>query len=258
MPIVSTRLLTIFITAVSCLPCMPAIAQSMADDGPAWIVGLGAVWNPSPYRNYDNKVWPLPMIGYEGKSFYVRGFTAGYKIYSKEENEISIIASPQGNRFIHGDTDDPHLRLLPDRDISGLAGVAWRHRADWGIVEASAQKEFTGHGGGSIFDVKYSCPIVRGRLRIAPTIGAAYNSGELNTYYYGVSTEEASLSGLPRYRADGGAFPYLGVAVSYQLSRSWIVAGGFRYTMLPGTIQDSPMVGSDQTKSYFSSLSYVF
>jgi outer membrane protein len=258
MPTVSTRLLTALAAAMSWLSCMPVAAQSTADDGPTWIVGLGAVWNPSPYRNYDNKVWPLPTISYEGKSFYVRGFTAGYKIYSQEEDEISIIASPQGNRFVHGDTEDPQLRLLSDRDISGLAGVAWRHRANWGIVQVSAQKEFTDHGGGSVFDVNYSYPIVHGRLRVVPTVGTAYNSGELNTYYYGISTEEASLSGLPRYRAEGGAFPYLGVAVSYQLSRSWIVSGGFRYTMLPGTIQDSPMVGSDQTESYFGTLSYVF
>lgn len=258
MPTVSTRLFIALSAAIMGLPCMSAAAQSADDGGPTWIVGVGAIWNQSPYRNYDNKPLPLPVISYEGESFYVRGFTAGYKVFSADKDEISIIASPQGGRFVHDDANDPQLRLLSNRDVSGLAGVAWRHRDDWGIVQLSAQKEFTNHGGGSVVDANYSYPIVRGKLRIVPTVGAAYYSGELNTYYYGISADEASRSGLPRYRADGGASPYLGLAVSYRLPRSWVVSGGFRYTVLPGTIQDSPMVGSDRTESYFAALSYVF
>ena len=198
------------------------------------------------------------MLRYEGKSFYVRGASVGYRLYNSDEDEFSIVASPLWQRFLHEDTHDPRLRLLPDRDISGSAGLAWRHHADWGTLRASAQKEFTGHGGGSLFDVGYSYPLTQGRLRITPELGAVYATSALNDYYYGVSPAEAASSGLPSYRSEGGTSPYFGIAAGYQVSRSWLASAGLRYSVLPKAIKDSPMVNASHTQNYFFALSYTF
>ncbi|MGC1547461.1 MAG: MipA/OmpV family protein [Rhodanobacter sp.] len=238
--------------------CVPAKAQSSNEPSPTWTLGIGAVWSPSPYRNYDNKAWPLPMVNYEGKSFYVRGAMLGYRLFKTNSDEFSIIASPLANRFVHDDTSDPLLRRLSDRDISGLAGVAWKHRAGWGVIQASAQKEFTGHGGGSVFDANYSYPVVEGSLTLIPTAGVAYNTSGVNNYYYGISGSDAMRSGLPFYHAGAGASPYFGIVAAYKLSRSWLASGGIRYTVLPDAIKDSPMVEAGHTQSYFVSLSYIF
>jgi MipA family protein len=238
--------------------CNSARAQSAPQQSPTWTLGLGAVWSPSPYRSYSNKAWPLPMVSYEGKSFYLRGATIGYRLFKTGSDEFSIIASPLGNRFLHDDTDDPRLRRLSDRDISGMAGVAWRHHADWGVVQASAQKEFTGHGGGSAVDLNYTYPIIEGRLTLLPTGGVTYNTSALNDYYYGIGASEALRSGLPVYHAGGGSSPYLGLVATYKLSHSWVTTGGLRYTLVPNAVKDSPMVDADHTISYFAALSYTF
>jgi MipA family protein len=254
----SLRLASLSAVVICATFSLPATAQSTTESASTWTLGIGAVWSPSPYRNYDNKAWPLPMVNYEGKSFFVHGATLGYRLFKTGSDEFSIIASPLGNRFIHNDTSDPRLRQLSDRDISGLAGVAWRHRAEWGVVQASAQKEFTGHGGGSVFDANYSYPIVEGKLTLVPTAGVTYDTSGVNNYYYGISASDALRSGLPFYHADGGSSPYFGIVATYRLSRSWQASGGLRYTVLPNTIKNSPMVDADHTQSYFVSLSYVF
>ncbi|GFZ89884.1 membrane protein [Dyella caseinilytica] len=234
------------------------MAQSTSAQNSTWTLGIGAFWSPSPYRDYNNKAWPLPLVNYEGKSFYVRGATLGFRLINTGSDEFSIIASPLGNRFQHDDTDNPRLRQLSDRDISGLAGAAWKHSADWGVLQASAQKEFTGHGGGEVFDANYSYPIKEGRLTLTPTAGVTYNTSAINNYYYGISGSDAFRSGLPFYHAGGGSSPYFGITAIFKLSQSWLTMAGIRYTVLPNAVKDSPMVDTDHTESYFVSLSYIF
>lgn len=235
-----------------------ASAQSADERAPGWTLGVGAAWAPSPYRSYDNKALPLPLVNYEGKSFYFRGTSAGYKLLSTQTDELSILVSPFANRFRHQDTNNAQLKQLSNRDISGMAGVAWRHKAEWGVVSASAQKEFTGHGGGTLLDAGYSYPLKKGAVTFIPTVGVTRSNGALNDYYYGVSGREALRSGLAAYHADGGTAPYVNLMAVYRLSPSWITSGGMRYTILPDAVKDSPMVNADHTRSFFISLSHVF
>lgn len=258
MSISSLRLATVFTALTAAGLCVPASAQSSTSEKPRWNVGISAVLSPSPYRNYDNKAWPLPVVNYEGRSFYFRGASIGYRLLNSRADEFSVLVSPMGNRFRHDDSRDPQLRRLSDRDVSGMAGLAWRHRAAWGIVQARVQKEFTGHGSGSMLDLNYSYPIVKGHLSLVPVLGTSYSNSALNDYYYGISAREAFRSGLPAYHAGGGSSPYFGIIASYKLSRTWLAAGGARYTRLPHAVTDSPMVDADHTVSYFASLSYVF
>ncbi len=183
----SLRLAAVFTVLAAASLCSPASAQSSTPEKPRWNVGTSAVWSPSLYRNYSNKAWLLPAINYEGRSFYFRGASMGYRLLNSSTNEVSILVSPMGNRFRHDDSNDPRLRRLSDRDVSGMAGFAWRHRADWDIVQARVQKEFTGHGGGSMLDLNYSYPVVKGRLSLLPVLGMSYNNSALNDYYYAIT-----------------------------------------------------------------------
>jgi outer membrane protein len=258
MPVNSLRLSGLLTASLLLALPLSAQAQSTTGQKPTWTLGLAAAWSPSPYRDYNNKAWPLPLVNYEGKSFYVRGATIGYRLIGPGTDELSVIVSPLGNRFRHDDSDDPRLRRLSDRDISGMAGFAWRHRADWGQVQASAQKEFTGHGGGTALDLNYGYPITQGSLTLTPTLGVNYSNSALNNYYYGVSGKDALRSGLDAYRAGGGSSPYLGINAIYRLSHAWVASAGIRYALLPNAVKDSPMVDASQTRSYFVSLSYAF
>lgn len=247
-----------WLAALACLGASAVHAQSNGDHPAGWSLGVAAAWSPSPYRSYDNKAWPLPLVNYEGTSFYFRGASFGYRLFTTPSSELSLVASPLTERFRHQDTDDARLKRLSNRDISGMGGIAWRYHADWGVLKASAQKEFTGHGGGMQFDAGYGYPIRSGDLTLTPTVGVIRRNSALNDYYYGVGAKEASRSGLAAYRADGGNQPYLDLSVAYRLSPRWNVAGGMRYTMLPDGIKHSPMVDADHTRSFFFAISHGF
>lgn len=51
---------------------MPFIASATAAE---LSVGAGAVYNESPYRGYNENTRAIPLISYEGDSFYVRQTT---------------------------------------------------------------------------------------------------------------------------------------------------------------------------------------
>jgi outer membrane protein len=259
MTFLSSRLLCA--SAVLAGLCLAGAAHAQSAGGerpPAWSLGIAATWSPSPYRSYDNKAWPLPLVNYEGKSFYFRGVSFGYRLLTTPGSELSLVASPLGQRFRHDDTDDARLRRLSDRDISGLAGLAWQYRADWGVLHAGAQKEFTGHGGGTQLDASYGYPIRQGALTLLPTVGMQHRNSALNDYYYGIGAKQAARSGLPAYHAGGGNQPYLDLSAVYRLSPRWSVTGGLRYTRLPDSVKDSPMTDADATRAYFLGVSHSF
>lgn len=240
---------------------MTGIAHAQSEDvahPKGWSLGIAAAWSPSPYKRYDNKAWPLPLVNYEGKSFYFRGASVGYRLFSTSSDEISLAVSPNGDRFRHEDTNDPQLKQLSNRNIGLMAGVVWRHNASWGFIDASANKKVTGHGGGTQFDIGYGYAITAGKLIVTPKIGITRSDSNLNNYYYGISAREAARSGLAYYKAGGGNSPYLDMSAAYRLTPRWMVIGGVRYARLPDTIRHSPMVDADDTKSFFLAINRTF
>lgn len=221
-------------------------------------VGLGGSWTVSPYRNYNNKVQPLPLVNYDGDSFYVHGLTAGYRLFKLGDSEFSVVISPLGDEFKPHYANDPKMRRLSERKLSAVAGLAWQYGGSWGTVQASALEEVTGHSRGAVLDAHYNYAFGYNKFRFIPTAGLSYRSRQVNDYYYGVSASEALRSGLPSYRADGGVSPYVGLVAMYKLSDSWLISAGARYTRLPTTVKDSPIVKSGSTENYFVVLNYTF
>jgi outer membrane protein len=254
-PIHSIGVLSVAIGIAASTPCA---AQTASASAKSWSLGAAAIWSASPYRDYDNKALPVPVIGYEGRHFFLRGIVLGYRLLGTDNSELAVIASPDPNRFLARDSDDPRLRRLSDRNVSGLAGLSWRLYGNWGIIQATAQKELTGHGGGEVADLGYEFPLREGRFTLTPGAGLTYSSSALNDYYYGIRAREVAGSGLAGYRPGAAASPYFKLGLVYNLTRSWLLIANYRLAVLPGTLKDSPMVDRDFTESYLAGVSYVF
>lgn len=248
-------------TLLALLPLVAVPAAQAGDTAPApkrTSVGVAVVALKSPYAGYDTDTIPAPLISYEGRSFYFRGGAVGYRLVNQGGTELSATLSPYMMRFKHRDTDNPQLRLLSNRSLSGMAGLAWRHSADWGVVQASAEAEVTGHGGGVAADARYSYPLPVGKVRLIPGVGVNYASSKLNDYYFGVSQAEALRSGLARYEAGSGASPYMDVTVVMPLGTHWTGTASLRRSRLSDAVRDSPMTRGDHMDSAAVSLSYGF
>ncbi|BCZ41564.1 hypothetical protein SMGES_28900 [Serratia marcescens] len=86
-PVKISKLKTLAIIA-SAMVC----AQS-AQAG-TWSLGAGALVSPDAYRGYQDRVYPVPVIDYEGDDFYFRTLTAGYYLWKDQENQLSTERSP--------------------------------------------------------------------------------------------------------------------------------------------------------------------
>ncbi|MNP79161.1 MltA-interacting protein precursor [compost metagenome] len=64
-------------------------------------------------------------------------------------------------------------------------------------------------------DVAFLYPIKAGKLRLVPGIGAVYNNGNQNDYYYGIGHAEAKSSGFSTYSAGESWSPYVELSANY-------------------------------------------
>jgi outer membrane protein len=59
----------------------------MADE---FALGVGAAFNESPFKGYNENVTAIPLISYEGENFYVRQASAGWILWRDAKNELSL------------------------------------------------------------------------------------------------------------------------------------------------------------------------
>ncbi|MGE8217084.1 MltA-interacting protein precursor [compost metagenome] len=221
-------------------------------------LGVAVVALKSPYAGYKTDTVGAPLFSYEGRRFHLRGGSLGYTLFDNEHTQVSLQAAPYMMRFKRKDSDDPQLRQLSNRGFSAMAGVAVRHSAPWGLVQANVQAEVSGHGGGIAADAKYAYPLPAGRVTLMPGVGINYAGSALNDYYFGVSQDEAQRSGLARYRAGSGVSPYIDLTAVMPLGPHWTASASLRRSVLSDAIKDSPMTRGDHMDSAALSLSYGF
>ncbi len=245
----------ILVTAMAATTAQGADAPTAGKKGS---VGIAVVALKAPYAGYDTDRLAAPIISYEGRSFFFRGGSVGYRLHQTAQSELALTASPYVMRFKRRDSHDPQLRQLDNRSLSGMLGVSWRHQADWGVLQANAQAEVTGHGGGVSADAKYAYPVPAGRVTFMPAVGVNYTSADLNDYYFGVSGREAARSGLAQYSAGSGVSPYMDIAAVMPLGPRWTATASIRRTSLADAVRDSPMTRGNHMDTAALSLSYGF
>jgi len=250
-------LLALALMTVAWLAAGSAMAQAPGAK-PRSSLGVAVVALKSPYAGYGTDTVAAPIISYEGRRFHLRGGSIGYKVFDTEQTEVSLMASPYMMRFKRKDSDDLQLRQLSNRGFSAMAGVALRHNASWGLVQANVQAEVSGHGGGIAADAKYAYPLPTGRVTLMPGIGVNYAGSALNDYYFGISDAEARRSGLARYGAGSGVSPYIDLTAVMPLGTHWTATASLRRSVLSDAIKDSPMTRGDHMDAAALSLSYGF
>ena len=152
---------------------------------------------------------------------------------------------------------DPVEVKPPDRDYAIELGVESLVDTDWGLVTLGAFHDVSGTHGGFELSTRYSRRWTLGRLSLAPTIGVAYKSANLNDYYWGVHQDEAS-SALPEYHAGAGFNFEGGLVTNYYLTRNLRVALSVNYERLADTIAASPLAEDDYVLAWFSGLAWSF
>lgn len=229
-----------------------------ADNNSNFSLGAGVIASTDFYKNYDENVLPLPVINFESGRFYFRSLGAGYNLWKDEHNQFAINAYYSALQFKPGDTDNQQLKQLNKRRSTMMAGVIYRHKADWGIIRTTFSADMLNNSNGLLADAAYLYTINVGDWHFVPGVGVLWASKKQNKYYVGVSQSEATRSGLSNYRPNDSWSPYVEMAAGYKITKNWNTLLLARVTKLDNEINNSPMVAKDYNATLAATINYQF
>ena len=200
----------------------------------------------------------IPLISYEGDSFYVRQTTLGFILSQSEKNELSLTASWMPLEFDPADNDDYAMQQLDKRDTTAMAGVAWYHHERWGTVKASAAADVLDNSNGWVGELSVFHKMQIGRLSLTPALGVLYYDENFSDYYYGISESESRRSGLASYSAQDAWVPYVSLTAKYPIGEHVVLMASAGYSELPEEITDSPMIDRNESFTFVTGVSWRF
>lgn len=238
--------------------CLPLYFAAPVAQANPLTLGASVIYSQSPYKSGQDRYYPVPIINYDGDSFYLNTLQAGYYLWKDRQDQLSltVLGSPQN--YDPDDADDGDMKSLNKRRMTVMAGLSYRHAADWGIVRTTLAGDVLNNSNGIIWDLTYLYNFEFGRFSLTPGIGALWNSSNQNKYYYGISSGESSRSGLDRYDANDSWSPYLELSGGWKITDRWNASISGRYVRLGSEIKDSPMVDRNTQVLLWSGVSYTF
>ncbi|MDF7760897.1 MipA/OmpV family protein [Kosakonia cowanii] len=240
------------------LGVVTAISACAANAESNFSLGAGVGVMESPYKEYDTRVTPLPVVTYESDDFWFRGIGGGYYLWNDEADKLSVMAFYSPWQFKPKDSDNIQLRQLDRRKSTAMAGLSYIHNTQYGFLRTTLAGDVLDNSNGVVWDLAWLYNYTNGGLTVTPGIGVEWSSDNQNEYYYGVSRSESRRSGLPGYDPDSSWDPYLELTVSYRFADNWSVYGTGRYSHLSDEIKDSPMVDKSWSGLLSTGVTYRF
>lgn len=237
---------------------LPLCSVAQAEESAPLTLGASVAYAQSPYKGGQDRWLPLPVINYEGDSFWLRTLQGGYYLWKDPQNQLSLTLAGSAQRYDPDDNDLGAMKGLDERRMTMMGGLEYRHIADWGIVRTNLLGDVLGKSDGIVWDLTYLYRFEFGDFSLAPGIGATWTSANQNRYYYGVSGHEAARTGIRRYQPDDSWSPYAELSANYRLTERWNTSVYARYTRLADEIKDSPMVDKNSQLTTWAGISYSF
>ena len=248
-------------SALLSLCCAAALALPLplhAEERWGFDLGLGGSVITSEYKDVYSAGATLPLLGYEGEHFYLRGISGGLHLFKNEMHEINVQLSYLPQRYLASWSSDHAMKQLDDRYSSMLAGLNYRLLSPYGILQATVSADILGYGNGFIAQASYSYPVTLGFITLMPSVGIKWTSCEYNDYYYGIDSDESRASGLSEYKPGSALSPNAGITARVGLSENWSIFANGNLEFLNQEIYDSPMVENATKLSVGAGLLYRF
>ncbi len=224
-----------------------------------WSLGVAGAYSPAVYKDTPSNRVIIPLIGYEGEHLFLRGFTAGYRLYPMRSSQNVVFRLNYDPRTLKpSDSEDAQIQLLDKRSSSILGGVSYQLRTPIGLWETSVGTDIGDTHNGLYAETALRFPLRFGSWGVTPSIGYSYNSEKLNNHLYGVSSEESARSGLPEFEADWDGQYFVGVSAYWNVIDTVRVIGNVRYINLEGDIASSPIIESGINTSVSFGVAYLF
>ena len=238
--LVSLSTLLVFSSAVSA-------QQSTRPQQPqGWMWGFGIAASQDVYTDFDNRIVPIPIIGYTGEKLRVYGPFIGYELFREKGFTLDAQLVPV---FAGYEEDDSAVFTgMEDRDFSYAAGFGLNYSTGSWVYSLSTNADILGK-----FDGYQASASVGKRFRInnvmiEPSIGVNYQDSNYVDYYYGVRPEEATAF-RSAYNGDSAVNTEVRVAVSTRQFLGGMTRFEIGATFFDDSISDSPLTDDDTALS---------
>ncbi|NRF28549.1 MipA/OmpV family protein [Vibrio coralliilyticus] len=229
-----------------------------------WSLGVAASYSPAVYKDTPSNETVIPLVGYEGEHLFLRGFSAGYRLFPAGSPQNIIFRAAYDPRTLKpSDSDNRAIQQMDERKATVLGGISYQLITLAGVLEATAGTDLGGTHNGLYAEAAWRLPFRQKGWGITPSIGYAYNSDKINDHLYGVSAAEAARAQaydptFSAFEADWDGQYFISASAYLRITPSVRVTGGVRYTNLEGSIESSPLIESGVTTSANIGIAYVF
>lgn len=219
-----------------------------------WFWGVGVNYSQEVYQDFDQRVIPMPLIGYRDEKWQVFGPFVKYKLLKKGDFSLSASLAPRFDGY--DDSDSDIFKGMDERkwSIDGGLGLSW---SKYGFEVGIDNKfDLLDRSGGYESELTFSKKFRVAGMMVEPGVSLAYQSEDLVDYYYGVKANEANAT-RAEYKAGSAVNsalnlslmkPALGGMVMVKLSSTWY----------DDAITDSPLVDEDAAFSALLTYSRPF
>lgn len=167
---------------------MAISAFAVAEDNRA---GLGVFYKTSKYEGGEGKTYPFFNLKYENA--YLQGSEIGYNIEKDNYTINPFLKKETTEGFEKGELDGINS-LLEERKNPLLAGLRVKKDCNNLDLELSAYRDFTSDGNNAELKASYTLEIFR-FLYFLPSASLVYSDKNYTKYFYGITEEEAMLTG---------------------------------------------------------------
>lgn len=250
-------LLTVVLCAMSGFPSQAArdVTQIHLSPGDGnWSLGIGFRNGTFPYVGKDDVDDLLPLITYNGETFFIDGTRTGFHLYNSQDWLIGAYASYRFGGF--NEEDGEELDGM-DRD-DGIDGrFAITRLTDYGSFTFDIGHDISNASGGWDADLRWGKAFIHGNYRIRPWIGITFEDQKLTNYYYGVNPSEVT-SDRPEYKTESSLEWRYGIDMSYRFAQHHYIGFNMQYSELDSTKINSPIVVDNGRFSSFATYRYEF
>ncbi|WP_048607293.1 MipA/OmpV family protein, partial [Providencia rettgeri] len=223
-----------------------------------WSVGASVLAQSTPYKGIKSRDYltPVPIVNYDSENFYFHTLAAGYYLWNDQQDQLSLDAYYYPQFFKPKENDNDAMRELNRRRDTVMAGLTYRHKADWGTLRFNGSGDILGISNGLRAEAAYLYGFEGDKWSLTPGVGIKWDSKNQTRYEYGVSSKESRNSGLKRYKPSDSWSPYLELSGNYRFDENWTAFAMGRVDFMSSEVKDSPMVNKDVSAILWTGVTY--
>lgn len=202
-----------------------------------------------PFVGVDDQSSSLLYLSMSYKGFYVEGVDFGYKLFNKNNYDLSFLITPRFYEVKEEFASNGELSGLDETERAFFAGISYQYRT--AIVNYNLQLiKDVSESDGSEVNLSISKRFkLSDTFSITPSMGVSSQDSKLVDHFYGVQANEV-VANRPLYSGKSSQNYNFLITAVWNVTPSFQLLGQIKRETLGDGITDSPVVDETSISSY--------